>query len=305
MNCYDDIKLLNGILSARGSAYQALTHLHSIDDEYHLIRRVNGKLIPRLRDLLWINLTTYIGVTTDGSLFSFMTGCITDFHYRIKSAYATGYNNQVMILLESGQVRMIDVEVDVDVEVDQFNDVVHLCPLYRELCRSDFYFLPFKQYNIKQMHYWLAITSNDSYLVLESKTTLRIAHTIKRTWPIRYTDIVVVRNGVILANNGHIAVVRGYGRDELLDCYLKHYPLAIEGAIDVLLRADESVIVLTIRGRLYHLGVMRRLIRDDIESIRLLSHHQSPNRMQREYIHAQVVNGDMYHVDHLSLNLVK
>lgn len=311
MNHYPDINLHNGIISARNEAYRILSGKTITQSTYREVRIINGSLIPFLTDLLWVDQATYIGVTVDRSLFSFSTCQTTTFESGIISAYVVKSEvRQLMILLEDGSLRMINIDNNSDYQV--LDQVAHMCPLYNELTAFRYGL----SLNINQSNYWLVITSDNRYLILSSEDTeFKIIHQIKNVWKIDHRDIIMVRNGAILANNGWIAMVRGCRAGTVTSYNLNYYNnyLNITEWIDILPRSDrcngETIIIgLRKNGQFYEIkDSLNNQFSDNridiIKPIRLLTHYEAPGRMNVNYVYTQGIKGDVYRVEIKDLSI--
>lgn len=286
MNYYGNIKLKNGLLYAKRPAYQVLTNLSKDegyqDNRYHIVVQVNNVDVPVLKDLLWVDDSTYIGYTNEGNLFSFQLAKTFNFGSPIISAHvANSDRRQLIILMRDERMRVISIDRESNVptmdDVYLDEEVVRLSPLCKEVNGSTG---------------WFIITSDNRYLILDDKLT--IIFDIKSNRP-HHSDVTNVRNGVILSNKEVLLIKRCNKKYNLIN-----YPY-IDDIIDILPRVSlsnmsVSIIVLTNTGELHNLEVnCHHRIMNDKARI-LLSRYEQPGIMKDNYIYIQDNRGEEHQV---------
>lgn len=271
---YDDAILgINGVVYARRSAYKTLTRSLGLpDDNYQPIYEILGEAVPPLRELIWINPATYIGITIDGDLFSFVNGKTVHLESPIVSAYLGSHNHQLngllVVLLENGRPRIVAInEVDslisvnpsdIDREIPQ--DIMIMSPIHSRLIPDSN-----EEYDINDSDHFLMVTSNNEFLAttvayhpeLNQRgypvtsnnpfdAYLRITRTIDNNLNLDYRDIVQIRSGWILMNDSKIYTI-GYSGGY----YLKEYIHNVKDVIDLQPRLSIYPRLLTRSGQLY------------------------------------------------------
>lgn len=234
---YDDIILgVDHMVYARGEVYRHLANLPNnsqVPTDYELIYEVNEQPIPYLNEILWVNSNTYVGVTTDGNLFSFRSGNTVNFSSPIISAYVSdSQNNQLVVLLENGRPRIIHVDEDGSLmsvnspDIDRAipYDIVQLSPIHSMITPNSN-----EQYYLDYSPNFLMITSNNEILMINAryqqndlrvdpnvdfipffdplKAYLVLVTEIGNNVRLEHRDIIMIRSGWILMNDSRIYTI--------------------------------------------------------------------------------------------------
>lgn len=272
---YDDAILgIDNVVHAKGLVYKSLTR--SLDlppTDYQSIYEVLGEVVPPLRELMWVTPYTYIGITTDGDLFSFRTGEIVHLESPIVSAYLGDYHyQQLVVLLENGRPRIIQIDnrgslisvnpSDIDENIPQ--DIMIISPIHTGYTPDSN-----EEYKIYQSLHFLAITSDNELLViiisyldevginqlninplnayLDIVRTIDNKMIIENNLNLDYRDIFKIRSGWILMNNSRIYTITNVG-----SYHLKEYTHSVKDVIDLHVRVDLNPVLLTSSGQLYY-----------------------------------------------------
>ena len=326
---YDEVILgLNGVVYAKGEAYKRLLRLLSDKDQaptdYQPIYEVHGEAVPSLREILWINSYTYVGITTDGDLFSFLNGDNVHLESPIVSAYVgDSYTERLLVvLLENGRLRVVYVDIrgsllnvnrsDIDQEIPQ--DIVLLSPV-----NNNPTFDSTRKAGVQYSRFFLAVTTDNEVAMImidyqreednegitiypqvddPYKAYLRIIDYIDNNLNLDYRDIKMIRSGYILLNDGRIYNVTRDVDDLFI---LQEYNHKANDVIDLLIQANQSPVLLSESGSVYYEDRIIYQSTDTDKPIKFL-HHYHINEGERHITYdksiiVQGLDGGIYKID--------
>lgn len=272
---YNDVFLgIDGIVYARRNRYNLLSRTSESPDYY---TPIPDAIIPSLKELLWVNNDTYIGITTDGDLYSFESDTLVNLESPVKKGYVTGTtNNQLLVLLEDGRVRIIYVEGDgsltninggvtdiivtqhivnlwatdrhISPNLDEETVVNYISTFIAITSDNEFLYLAVMHtaphYDDNNYQYTAIVSVNRSYTSIVNNRYEPVH--IDNSHHLEHQDIKTIRGGRILMNDGSLYTIDRYNHNR--------YALVrseVEGIDDIFNIIDQSPALLSKDGRIY------------------------------------------------------
>ena len=316
-NYYDNVRVQDGRIHARGDVYNELSNSNNGTDQYQLVEQV-----PLIRELLPIKGKLYVAITIDDGLFCFRTGETVTLGSPIKSAYIEGgYYAQIIILLENGRIRLVNYNEQshelVSVNAIQIDDIVP--PSIARMYPVYYQFMTNREYEPDHLDYskwWLIVTADNTYMIIYLEYPHRSARgligspalyaTINHNDPIvndvqlDHHDILMVRSGLILTNDGKIYDIdMNNGRRHFINV-----PHNVDGVIDIL-RINDTILALTSSDKMYWIidGEGYPFENEDINRIhpvKLLTHYyrrRSDGSIRHDYqVYVEANDDHIYHI---------
>lgn len=185
--------------------------------------KINGESISSIREIVQVNDSTSVGITTNGDMYSLITRELVNLGSPIVSAYGVGMETSlIIVLLKNGRLRLV--------HVDESNQLVSLnsSEIDREIPHHAVMMTPIP--DSTGFPYWLVATIDNQLIVITIGELyvgrqdqgphlyyLEIDGVVKTPYRIDYRDIASMINNTIVMNDGIIYSIKGQeGRYELV-----------------------------------------------------------------------------------------